>query len=285
VRSLRRGRTHIISFYNAFRNRGATDLYMEKLSTAIEYSGGRFGYDILVHCNFTREPNEIYQFLNGRLADGVLIFAPTPDDPLLALLRRSNLPVVLINQQDPAHMMPSVVDGNEIGMRFVAETLYDLGHRRIAALTSDGPYVRDAKPRIDLLRKFLAERGLAIPDERILNCHPFRPEQVAALLSGPDRPTALFCWHDRLAYQALEACEEYGIKVPQQVSIVGYDGLRWPSATPHVAGSVKVDLDLLASRSVMLLDQYIQGYEGPLIEETLPVSLSPGTTLGPAPKR
>src|SRR5579863_8684747 len=89
TRSLRRGRTHVLSFYSTFRLREESDLYMDTLSSAIERAGGEAGYDILVHCNFGRSPKEIYQFLNGGLADGLILFAPQPDDPLLALLHKS----------------------------------------------------------------------------------------------------------------------------------------------------------------------------------------------------
>ncbi len=49
VRSLRRGRTHVISFYSTFRNRRRGDLYMDRLASAVETAGGELGYDVLVH--------------------------------------------------------------------------------------------------------------------------------------------------------------------------------------------------------------------------------------------
>src|SRR5580704_6893454 len=54
TRSLRRGRTHILSFYSTFRNREEADVYMDNLSSAVEMAGGQAGYDILVHCHYDR---------------------------------------------------------------------------------------------------------------------------------------------------------------------------------------------------------------------------------------
>ena len=284
VRSLRRGRTHIISFYNSFRQRASRDLYLDNLAAAVEYAGGAFGYDILVHCNFERSTKETYQFLNGGLSDGLLIFAPTENDPLMEQIRRSSLPVVLLNTRDPKGQFPSVADDGEMGMKIVADTLVDLGHRRIAVFKREGPTVRDADRRVRLLRKYLAERGVTIQENFVLEFEAGQLETVRRVLAHPQPPTAIFCWHDHTAYFALEACAELGVSVPDQVSIVGYDGIRWPSATAHVAASVRVDLELLARRGVRLLDLVIQGYEGPLIEEVLPVAFSPGTTLGPVRK-
>lgn len=283
VRSLRSGRTHVISFYNGFHNRASHDLYMDKLSSAVEYAGGKYGYDILVHCNFDRGEHETYQFLNGGLADGLMMFAPDPDDPLLPLLRRSALPVVFLNARDRDKMFPSVADDGVLGERSIADTLYDLGHRRIVAITGEGPVVRDASHRVSLLRQFLSERGAPIPDENVIDPGGDYTGMLRRLMSEKNPPTAVVCWNDSIVYQVLDSCLELGITVPDQLSVVGYDGIRWASATSHVAASVKVDLELLAERGVRLLDQYIKGYDGQLVEEVLPVSFSPGTTLGPPP--
>ena len=104
-------------------------------------------------------------------------------------------------------------------------------------------------------------------------------EAAAAGRLAP-RPTALFVWHDRTAYRMVEACEAAGIRVPQDLSIVGYDGLVWPSTTGHIVTSVSVALDEVGHAAVALLDRLIEGETGPLTE-TLSVHLSPGTTLGP----
>jgi LacI family transcriptional regulator len=284
TRSLRRGRTHIVSFYNAFRNRESNDLYMDKLASAVEYAGGALGFDILVHCRYERSAEETYRFLNGGLADGVLLFAPRPDDPMVALFRRSTLPVVLLNSRDPEHIIPSVADDSEEGMALIAQALVDHGHRRIAVVSGQGPHVRDANLRVHLLQRNLAALGVTLPDAQVYDGGEDRKELVARIMGSSPRPTAIFCWHDKVAYQVLEACEQLGLTVPDEVSIVGYDGLRWPSSTIHTATSIHVDLTWLAQRGMRLLDQTIRGYEGPLLEERLPVSLSTGTTLGVAPQ-
>ncbi|AIE84456.1 LacI family DNA-binding transcriptional regulator [Fimbriimonas ginsengisoli] len=281
VRSLRRGRTHIVSFYNAFRTRESHDMYMDKLSAAVEYAGGTLGYDILVHCRFGRSPKETYEFLNGGLADGVLLFAPRLDDPMVALLRRSNLPVVLLNTRDPLREFPSVADDGLTGITSVAEALVGAGHRHIAAVSSEGPTVRDGNLRITRLKTELGRLGVDLPDEHIFDSGKDYVELVTRILNTAPQTTALFCWHDRLAYQVLEACEILKISIPSRLSIVGYDGLRWPSSTSHTAASVHVQLDLLAERGMHLLDQYIQGYQGPLLEESMPTLFDPGTTLRP----
>ncbi len=282
TRSLRRGRTHVLSFYSAFRKREEADVYMDTLSSAIEMAGGEAGYDILVHCNFKRSPREIYQFLNGGLSDGLILFAPQPDDPLLALFHNSSLPVVVLNGRDPAHIFPSVADDVESGMRLIAQELVDKGHHRIAILTAREEYSRDADKRVRLLREALQVHGINVPDQWVRPSGEDARVALDKLMCYPEPPTAIYCWHDRLAYGTLACCESMGIDVPTQLSIIGYDGLHWPSETRHLAASIQLNQSTLARTAVRVLDEYINGYEGPLREEVIPVTFSPGTSFGPA---
>jgi DNA-binding LacI/PurR family transcriptional regulator len=285
TRSLRQGRTNIFSFFSTFRNREEHDMYMDKMVSAVESAGGHAGYDVLVHCNFKRTPREIYQFLNGGIAEGLLLFAPSPEDPLLPLLRNSSLPVVIINGRDPHRHYPSVAEDTAQGMRLISEELIALGHHKIAMMVAEGTPSRDALRRMNMLRNFYREHGFTLSDEDIYPTPEDPTEVLRHLMSLPEPPTALFCWHDRMAYQVLAGCEQLGISVPQQLSVVGYDGIQWPSETSHVAASIKVDLNSLARRAVSILDQYITGQPEVLIEETQTVSFLRGTSLGVAPVR
>jgi DNA-binding LacI/PurR family transcriptional regulator len=283
TRSLRRGRTHILSFFSTFRNREEDDQYMDRMVAAVEGAGGHAGYDVLVHCNFRRSPKEIYQFLNGGLADGLLLFAPLPNDPLLPLLRKSALPVVIVNGRDPERMYPSVADDMRAGMRLIAEQLISHGHRRIAALASHEAASRDSIERVEVLRTILAESGIVMPPSAIIPLGSGDAvTAMASLMAQDEPPTAVFCWHDRLAYRVLAACETLGISIPDQLSVVGYDGIQWPSATRHIAASVKVDLNALAKRAVDILDHQVLGFPSTLIEATQPVFFTGGTSLGHA---
>src|SRR5690242_16805077 len=76
VRSLQRGRTHAISFYNAFGNRFLDDLYMDRVSNVVEFAAGARGYDVLVHCAGRRTADEVYRLLAGGFSDGLLFYGP-----------------------------------------------------------------------------------------------------------------------------------------------------------------------------------------------------------------
>lgn len=282
TRSLKRGRTHIISFFSTFRHREWGDLYMDRVSSAIETAGGEYGYDILVHCNFKRSPKEIYQFLNGGLADGLILFAPEKDDELLGLLRRSYLPVVLFNGRDQLRKYSSAGDDVEAGIKLVVDKILSHGHTRIAALGSMGPDVRDSQLRIALLAAELKKRGLDLPEDHTVWAEKDALPAMRKLMQLSTPPTVVFCWHDWMAYRGLEACDSLGIQVPTQLSLVGYDGIHWPSTSKHIAASIDVDLKAIAMEAVRLLDQAINEPGLGCVDLAVPVEFSLGTTLGPA---
>jgi LacI family transcriptional regulator len=276
VRSMQGRQTHILSFFNAYRTRTPQDLYMNTLNTALERAAGSRGYDLLIHCDFSRSPQEIYQHLNGGISDAILFFAPQPHDPLLTLLKSSRLTTVLIGGQ-PDGSLPQVLDDVAGGMRQVAEQFIAHGHRRIGVLYDDSNSP-DFPQRVGLLRQELSRFDVAL-DTR--ECYRF--EQIEELLQQEDAPTALFCPRDRLAYQLLDLCTERKIAIPECLSLVGYDGLPWETVSGHITTSVKVDIEALAEAAIA---QAVAGISEestlPLIQH-LPTTFLTGTTLGAVP--
>ncbi|RYG22071.1 LacI family transcriptional regulator [bacterium] len=284
-RSVRRGRTNILSFYNSFRNRYAGDLYMDRISAAVEHAGGQHRYNVLVHCHFEQTVQETYEFLNGGFADGLILFAPTPDEPLLPLLRRSGLPTVIVNPRGPEEVLSTVEDDAQHGMRLVAESLIQNGHRRIAIVTRHYPGWPDSQRREEFLRGWLAEFGVPEQNVHTIIERTQTPDEhdrvLAEFLDLPERPTALFVWNDRTAYDLLDTCLRAGIDVPGELSIVGYDGIAWPTTTGHIVSSVRAPFEDLADAAVVALDRQIRGDPGPFHIQ-VPGTSSSGTTLAPA---
>ena len=283
VHSLRHGRTHIMSFFNGFRMRDKGDLYMDGLSAAIEQAAGGLGFNTLICCDFSLDAETTYRYINGGTNDGLIFFKPQVDDPLLPYLRKSQLPVVLLNTEDEAGVLSSVTDDWQAGMVQVADALVRLGHRKIGALVSPLPS-GDAKDRVAQLSELLKLRGVEMPQRWMIPADAKQPagvnEALRRLMTDSDSPTALFCWHDSLGYVALEECDNLGISVPGDLSIIGYDGVRWPAKTKHTLASVYVNLGVMGETAVHLLHRLIDGGQSP-IRRVLPTTLDHGTTLAP----
>jgi len=285
AQNLQHGRSHTISFFNGFRQANPGDIYMDKLSGGIQVACGKLGYDLLVTCDFSRSAEDTYRYLNGGRCDGLVLFAAGEHEPLLPYLQASKLPTVLLNGIDPTERMASVSEDDASGMSQIADLLVSLGHRRIAAFSHTGYANLDSVRRVRLLREYLSAYSIHIPERWILDSNDpedMHPERdLDTILAEPEPPTAIFCWHDLLGYRVLEHCARRGIDVPGQISVIGYDGIRWPSASPHELASIRVDVAAIAQEAVNVLNERINDPESEFVHRLVPVSLSMGTTLAP----
>lgn len=286
VRTLKGERTQTLSFYSNFATRDVGDLYMDRVTAAAERAAGLAEYDLLVHSNLRkRTPEQMYSLLNGGFSDGLLYFGPEEGNPLISLLRTSNLPVVLLGHADAEGTLSYVCDDWTDGMCQVADAVVSLGHRHIGVVAG-GPW-SDSAVRVAALQTRLRHHGLAIPDDCVVPTFEnggFSPDEaIERLMQRDRRPTAIFCWHDWIGYRVLEACERLGIRVPEDLSLVGYDGIHWPSTSSHILASVHVPVEQMAMTAVQALDHLICGEDDGPISARLPVTLDHGTTLAAPP--
>lgn len=135
------------------------------------------------------------------------------------------VPAVLIDSTDRAGIVPAVVP-DEVGGAVAAVThLVEAGHTRIGFLNNDDD-VPATHERLVGFRRVLAQHGIPV-DESLIVQAPSETLPGYALarqvLARPDRPTALFCYNDRMAMGAYRAAAELGLDIPGDLSIVGFD--------------------------------------------------------------
>ncbi|MFJ8538376.1 LacI family DNA-binding transcriptional regulator [Streptomyces sp. NPDC093591] len=160
-------------------------------------------------------------FLDLRV-DGLVVVGTLPDPAALEAVA-ARMPVVVAGAREP---VPSGVDvvanDDEQGARLVAEHLIGLGHRRIAHIAGYGA-VGELRRRS--FQATMREHGLA--DQAVVEAGDMTEEggyrTTVRLLSRPERPTAVFAVNDIAAIGALSAAEELGLRVPRDLSVVGYD--------------------------------------------------------------
>lgn len=164
----------------------------------------------------------------------VLVFSTLPED-IKRQLRAAAIPFVVIDPAgDPDPDVPSVGSANWAGGLAATRHLTDLGHERVAIIT--GPEdMLCSLARLDGYRSATAMAGL-VADPRLTRFGDFHVqsgfEHAMDLLKGPDRPTAIFAGSDLQALGVLEATRVTGLRVPEDLSVVGYDDVplaQWPS--------------------------------------------------------
>ncbi|QYO77665.1 LacI family DNA-binding transcriptional regulator [Devosia salina] len=137
----------------------------------------------------------------------------------------AGLPLVLLNCYERRVRYPSAVPGDIVGGYTATEALIKAGHKRIAHLAGEH-IVEAAVDREKGFRQAMERHGLAV-DESLVTLGGWSVkagrERALELLSRPDRPTAVFCYCDRMAMGCYEAARQLGLSIPEDISIVGFD--------------------------------------------------------------
>lgn len=137
----------------------------------------------------------------------------------------SELPLILLNCYERKLRYPSVVPGDIVGGYSATQALLRAGHRRIAHMTGE-VVVEASADREKGFRQAMAEWGVAVEDNLVKQAGwtiSGGRETALALMSSPNPPTAIFCFNDRMAIGCYEAARMLGLRVPEDISIVGFD--------------------------------------------------------------
>jgi DNA-binding LacI/PurR family transcriptional regulator len=244
------------------------------------------GYGVLVaSTNYEAELEAaaVETFLGQRVDGLLLTVCDAMSSPALSILDAEGKPhVLLYNQADRPERHAVTVD-NVAAARAMTRAILDEGHRRVAFLA--GRFVASDRSR-QRYRGFtdaLAAQGVAPPPPIEVDfMAEALDEAVAALVAGERRPTALFCSNDMLALGAIGALRRFGLHVPGDISVVGFDGVALgPMMEPPLA-TVRQPSRRMGERAAEILLGLINaGPPAPGAFE--PFELRLGGTLAAAP--
>ncbi|WP_448062832.1 LacI family DNA-binding transcriptional regulator [Cellulomonas hominis] len=225
----------------------------------------------------------------------VMIWGANADDPALVAFRRRGIPTVVVEGHELEGIATTVGIEDRAGVAELGRHLLALGHRRIATVTLPfGPSRRSGladDERLGQIEWQIAQRRMAgLRDAGITLSAVYETpaslvehgaDAARVLLSLPDRPTAIVAQSDLLAAGVILGARELGLRVPEDVSVAGFDGLdlSWLGAD-----RLTTVVQPLAEKGVEvghMVEALLAGEEpAPLV---LPVHLRTGTTTGPVP--
>ncbi|MBO8163939.1 MAG: LacI family DNA-binding transcriptional regulator [Brevibacillus sp.] len=206
--------------------------FYSKIVQGIEDVARKHNYNILLCTTDTDiEREKIYfDLVKHKLADGVISMDPAVDwDDLIGEGR--NYPVIQCCEYSENSQIPYVSIDNRMAAYKAVKHLITLGHRKIAMINSD-PRFLYARLRKEGYLKALEEYGIPYREEWSIHTDlGFESGQRAmrAFLAQEDKPTAVFCVSDTLAIGALKGIKEEGLRVPQDIAVVGFDNIQFAS--------------------------------------------------------
>lgn len=211
------------------------------------------------------------QNLRARASDGVILVNSDLATPVQAELRRLNAPIVVVDPAGvPSLDVPTIGATNWTGGLRATEYLISLGHRRIGFIAGP-PNLLCSRARLDGYRAALEAAGIAVADELIREGNFYHESGYTggkALLALKNPPTAIFASSDQMALGVYEAVRQRGLRVPDDVSVVGFDDLpevRWSSPPLTTVRQPLAEMGLLAARTVLRLAQG-EKIESPRVE-------------------
>jgi len=260
ARNLRRGRTEVVTLALP----ELTAPYFAELAEAVIRAAEARALTVLIdptHGDLERE-RRICHGERLHQSDG-LIFSPLAMSTEELARRTDHRPMVLLGEHAPDCPHDRVVVDNHAAAALATRHLIGLGRHRIGAI---GPQPDGTHPtsqlRLTGFRSALAEHGITPDPQLLAPVERFHRADGALamhrLLSQPRRPDAVFCFNDLLALGAVRAAHDHGLRVPQDIAVIGFDGIEEGVFSTPTLSTIAPDkhriaeaaLDLLASRAL-----------------------------------
>ncbi len=261
ARSLRQGITHTIGLIVPDNS----NPFFAEVARVAEMVGFEHDYSVIL-CNSDKNVERESAYLNVLIAkqvDGVIFIAAGSEQQHLRELAAQGIPVVVADRDVPQELADVVLVNHEQGGYDATRYLISLGHRRIACIGGPSP-LTPSSDRVRGYRRALTEGGIPVEEQLIVRCtesYLGGESAMAQLLSLEELPTAVFTYNDVTAIGALRAICNAGLRVPTDLSIVGFDDIPLASAVVPALTTVAQPITDLATVATELLIARMQNNE------------------------
>lgn len=228
-------------------------------------------------------PGEAVEALAGRMVDGIIAVPSLQDAAALTEVSERELPVVLIDRLVEGLDCDAVVLDNADAARQAVRHLVDHGHRSVAAVAGP-PDIWSLRGRGEGFLDALHHHGLEVGPATVA-AGPLTVESGVAsmrrLLAEPERPTAVVCLNYELTVGALIAVNESGLRIPEDISFVGFDSLELSQVfKPRLSMVVQPTHDIATRAAALMRDRLDPEAEpGTYRRVVLPAELVPGGSV------
>jgi len=223
---------------------------------------------------------------NTDYVEGVIFSDIIKNEDQLKRIVEEKLPCVVINRKVEDIPVSYIAVDNRQGGYEATRYLIEMGHRRIAHISGD-LNTQCAQQRLAGYKQAMEESVITVP-EYFVQAADFSRNQahksIEFLMEQKDRPTAVFCASDDMAYEVMLYLLEKGIRIPQEVSIIGFDDNPQYFYAPLSITTVYQPIDEMVKEAVAYLERAVVDKNTEQVRTSLPTKLVIGDTTGPAPQ-
>ncbi|WEX09827.1 LacI family DNA-binding transcriptional regulator [Chelativorans sp. AA-79] len=224
--------------------------------------------------------------LVSRGIDGLILRGDKRHDELRKLLLSQKIPFVNVGVYEPEKPYPSIGVDNAAAGRRITQHLIELGHRRVGIVAAMQRNNDRAQARLTGVLQVLEEHDAPPPERWMVqvNYNLDDARQAARyILAEGDRPTALVCGNDVIAYGVMLEAQKLGIPVPQQLSVVGFDDLEWSRHLQPSLTTIHMPTDEIWVRAGEYLVEHLAGAPA-IMHREIDFSLVVRESTAPPPK-
>jgi LacI family repressor for deo operon, udp, cdd, tsx, nupC, and nupG len=256
-----------------------TDAFYAPVLAGAQAEAQELGLHLLVHTTTRHQLDaELPRMISEQAVAGLLLVG-TADEEVLASFLAHVPRIVLVDNRDLTGRHDCVLSDGVGGAAAAVQYLFGLGHRRVAFAMS-APQTLTFQDRLTGYLKAHVNAGVPIDASRIVAAGPEDDfaARVQDLLARPERPTAVLAANDPHAYLVIQTCHRLGLRIPDDVSIMGFDDDKFSSLSLPPLTTMRVETEFLGRLAVRrLMERVRQGATGarpePAINVEVPVSL------------
>jgi LacI family transcriptional regulator len=251
--------------------------YVGEILRGIDEELAANAYDLMLYTTHRRKTREsiFVASLTQGMTDGLLMILPVDPGAYLDSIRRRGFPFVLIDHGGQDEQGPSVGATNRRGAIEAVSYLVALGHRRIGFITGNQE-MGCSRERLLGYREALASANLP-GDESLVregNFHqPLAYERTRELLALPEPPTAIFAANDVSAYGVMDAVRDAGLRIPEHVSVIGFDDIPGAESTNPPLTTIRQPLREMGRLATRMLFELITEPQREVKRVELPTEL------------
>ena len=284
AQNLRRQRTNTVALVFTTIERHLTHPYFVDLLTSVGEECARHGFDLLLSpCTDRALEQSIYErMVGGRRAAGVIVTGVRHDDTRIAYLGAEGFPFVVFGRPEHNEDLPYIdVDGVR-GTDEAVQHLIDLGWRRIAYIGLSAELIC-ADDRLAGYRRALERNGLAYDPALVANMHTTEAaghQAMTRFLALNEPPNAVLACSDELALGAMNAAQEQGLVIGQDIGVIGFDDIPSAAYCRPPLTTIRQPMYEIGTRLCRMLIQIIEGEEPEERQVVLPPTLVVSESCG-----
>lgn len=241
-----------------------SSLFFAELARGIEDIANMYHYDIILSSSDQNRDKEI-QLLNNLLekqVDGVLFLGGEVTEEHRQLFESTTVPIVLVSSADPQKKLPSVRIDMERASYDAVQFLINNGHKRIAFLTTR--LRSHFQQRYNGYVQALKANNIPFDDDLVVEIQPVYEAAIRIatnLLKLSNAPTAFFTFNDEIAIGAIHAVQDQGLRVPDDVEVIGFNNTRFSQMVRPMLTTVVQPIYDIGAVSMRLLTKLINNEE------------------------